>query len=103
MLRLGFLVLWVSLGCVAQAERPVHNTYEPELPRPASRGTLAIKSADSDADRVRLSERLELTVDLSASFDNPFDPDEIDVRARFTLPNRRAVEVLGFFYHPIGT
>ena len=76
------------------------NAYEPELPRLTSRGKLAIGSVSASAPRVGRFEKLELTVDLSATFDDPFDPHEIDVRARFTSPGRESVEVHGFFYQP---
>lgn len=79
---------------------PVRNAYQPELPRLTSRGKLAIRSVSASAPRVGRFEKLELTVDLSATFDDPFDPHEIDVRARFTSPGRESVEVHGFFYQP---
>ncbi len=43
-------------------------------------------------------EKLELTIDISAYFDNPFDPDEISVEARFKGPDDKSVTVPGFYY-----
>jgi Domain of unknown function (DUF5060) len=44
--------------------------------------------------------RLELTLDLSATYDNPFDPADIDVRAEFAAPDGQRLVVPAFFYVP---
>lgn len=44
--------------------------------------------------------RLELTVDFTATYDNPFDPEDVAVDATFTAPNGRALTVPGFLYQP---
>ena len=44
--------------------------------------------------------RLELTLDLDATYDNPFDPEQIDVEATFACPEGRKLSVPGFFYVP---
>lgn len=43
---------------------------------------------------------LEITVDLGATYDNPFDPSDIAVDACLSLPNGESQEVPGFFYRP---
>ncbi len=43
-------------------------------------------------------EKLELTFHLDRVYDNPFDPEEIDVRGHFSGPSGREIEVPGFFY-----
>ncbi len=45
-------------------------------------------------------ERTELTLELGATYDNPFDPAQIDVTATFTGPDGKALTVPGFFYVP---
>ncbi len=45
-------------------------------------------------------ERVELTPDLAATFDNPFDPEDVAVDAEVTLPNRKRWVVPGFYYAP---
>lgn len=54
---------------------------------------------------VSLSERsvprfgkLEINVDLSATYENPFDPDQIDVGADFYAPSGKTVHVFGFLW-----
>ena len=44
--------------------------------------------------------RLELTLDLAATYDNPFDPDEIDVWAVFTSPKGQTTRINGFLDAP---
>ena len=40
----------------------------------------------------------ELTIDLSAAYDNPFDPDQIDVFCTFTSPTGRVHRVNAFYF-----
>jgi hypothetical protein len=42
--------------------------------------------------------RVDLRVDLAATYKTPFDPDEIAVDAEFSLPSGRLMTVPGFFY-----
>jgi len=42
-------------------------------------------------------EKLELTVDASAAYDNPFDPDQVRLDAEFTTPAGKRLVVPGFF------
>ncbi len=42
-------------------------------------------------------EKFEVTFDLSAVYDNPFDPEEVDVRAYFTTPSSTIEVVPGFY------
>ncbi|MBE3583951.1 MAG: DUF5060 domain-containing protein [Limnochordaceae bacterium] len=43
---------------------------------------------------------LQLQVELEAEYDNPFDPDQIDLQAVFTSPTGRVLRVPGFFMLP---
>ena len=47
----------------------------------------SILSVRADSREVGLYEKLELRIDVDATFTNPFDPDEIDLRAEFTSPS----------------
>jgi hypothetical protein len=62
--------------------------------------SLALKAATPDRLVVPCYEKLELTLDLSATYENPFDADEIDVHARFTSPVGKQIQVNGFLYQP---
>ena len=47
-----------------------------------------------------VGELLELRVPLQASYDNPYDPHQIDLRAEITLPDASQVTMPGFYYTP---
>ena len=58
---------------------------------------LAIHAVTPSAERVPQYERLELRVDLGATYDNPFDPDDVRLDAVFTTPSGKQLLVPGFF------
>ena len=45
-------------------------------------------------------EKFELTVPLWREYENPFDPEQVDVRGSFATPSGKTVEVPGFYYRP---
>lgn len=57
---------------------------------------LALKSITPNQTQVPRRGVLELTLDVGATYDNPFDPEEIDVFALFTAPDGNAIRVNGF-------
>lgn len=61
------------------------------------REPLAIREVRSSAPSLRLYEKLELAVDLSATYDNPYDPDDVALDALFTAPSGKTLTVPGFF------
>lgn len=56
-----------------------------------------IGTVSRNADSVGRYARLELTVGLTASFTNAYDPDEIDLWGEFTSPSQKSTRVNGFF------
>ncbi len=46
---------------------------------------------------VGLYEKLELGVDLKATYQNPYDPDQLDLSAEFTSPSGKKWEIWGFY------
>ena len=46
---------------------------------------------------VRLYELMEFTVDLDATYDNPFDPDQIALDAEFRTPSGKTERLPGFY------
>lgn len=72
----------------------------PELPPLTARGKLALRSVSANAHRVGRFHKFELTCNLSATYDSPFDPDQVDVRAEFIAPDGKTTGVNGFFYQP---
>lgn len=78
-LRSIILLMLLGLGAVpATAEPTIHVINEPD----------AVYSL------------LEFSVSTEATFDNPYDPDQIAVSATFTAPDGRTVPVLGYWHVP---
>ncbi|MBN1794198.1 MAG: DUF5060 domain-containing protein [Candidatus Omnitrophica bacterium] len=42
----------------------------------------------------------ELTISVIAEFENPYDPEQIDVQTIFTSPSQKPYTAYGFFYQP---
>ncbi len=63
-------------------------------------GTPAIRSATANAAEIPAYGLFELAVDLTATYDNPFDPDQVRLDAFITGPDGREVTVPGFFHCP---
>ena len=43
-------------------------------------------------------EKLEVSFNLARTYENPFDPEQVDVRGRFICPDGSTVSLPGFFY-----
>jgi hypothetical protein len=57
---------------------------------------LSLKSALPNAASIQKHDLFELTLDLQATFNNPFDPEDIDVQATFSPPKGEEIRVNGF-------
>ena len=66
----------------------------------AQQQKLSLRSAKPSSDSLPRYARLELTLDLAATYDNPFNPDEIDVWGLFTGPNSQTMRINGYFDQP---
>ncbi|MDD4017844.1 MAG: DUF5060 domain-containing protein [Kiritimatiellae bacterium] len=66
----------------------------------AKQDALGIREVRLSSAQVACYGRVELTVDASATYGNPFDPDDIAVDARVALPGGKSVSVPGFFDRP---
>ncbi len=68
-----------------------------------------INRIDRNSDTIGLYQKFEVTFDVAASFSNPYNYEEISVRAIFTSPSSRSYQVDGFYfqdftvYPPYGT
>jgi hypothetical protein len=60
-------------------------------------GPLAINAVTWNRETIPLGQHAELTVDLSATWDNPFDPDDVALDAEFTGPSGQSLAVPGFY------
>ncbi|MGQ9729696.1 MAG: DUF5060 domain-containing protein [Candidatus Zipacnadales bacterium] len=61
------------------------------------REKLELRGVRQSASTVGLYEKLELAVDLSATYDNPYDPDDVALEALVTTPSGKTMRVPGFF------
>ncbi|MCC7492851.1 MAG: DUF5060 domain-containing protein [Fimbriimonadaceae bacterium] len=61
---------------------------------------LAIRGVQLSRPEVPRYARLELRLDLTATYDNPFDPAEINVQGEFRGPGGELLRVPGFLYQP---
>ena len=68
----------------------------------AQSAPLKIRRLITNAGSVKRYGKFEITLDLAATFTNPFDPDDIDVSADFDGPDGEAVHVNGFFDQEYG-
>jgi hypothetical protein len=66
----------------------------------ATDAKLALRAATPNQSTVPRYGKLELTLDLTSSAANPFDPEQIDVHARFTSPAGKTIRVNGFLDQP---
>ncbi len=72
----------------------------PEAPwtSPPHNGALRVGRVVADRETVPRYGTVELTFDLSARYDNPFDPGQVAVEAEFTTPSGRVERLPGFWY-----
>lgn len=62
--------------------------------------TLALRRVTPSRPEVPVYETVELGLELAATYDNPFDPEQIDVGATFTGPAGAELKVNGFLDQP---
>lgn len=60
--------------------------------------TLQVFDCNMSPKKVSHGELLEITFRLTRGFFNPFDPDEIDIRAHISPPSKKEIVVPGFLY-----
>lgn len=59
---------------------------------------LLIRAVTAEHAQVPCYGKFELTIDLSATYENPFDPDDVLVSAEFTSPKGNTVRIDGFYF-----
>src|SRR5512135_2165233 len=105
--RLCSLFLWYSRGAHAYNRRMILPWREPGWVgaallfaacalAQAADPTRSI-SLESAADRVPRYEKIEFRIDVAESYNNAFDPDEVDLGVRFTTPTGETVIVPAFW------
>jgi hypothetical protein len=59
---------------------------------------IGVKISGKNSEQVKKYEKFELTVDLkNVKYDNPYDPDDIDLYALFTTPSGKSIRINGFY------
>jgi hypothetical protein len=94
--RLEMMGLLLGLAVMAPGgaqAAPVQTPYARTEP-------LAIRGVALSTPTVACYARVELTVDFSATYQNPFDPAEVAVDGQFRAPSGKSVSVPGFLYRP---
>lgn len=86
----ALLALAVSSSALAQGTKP---SADPPPP-------IQIQSATATSPEAPLYGRVEIEIALTATFDNPFDPNQIAVDAEVTAPSGSTYTQPGFFYRP---
>ncbi len=92
--------LGVRVYCNADYSGPIFLDDVLLLGRKLPEAPLEIARLEQSSDRVGLFSKYELTFDLSRAFENPYDPDVVDIVAFFTTPSSREVAAPAFFYQP---
>jgi hypothetical protein len=82
------LVSWIPLATTAIASPPTAGV-EPIATPCAQHGALEIRGVKLSAASAPRFSRLEMTVDLSATYANPFDSDDVALDTHVTGPNGR--------------
>ena len=65
---------------------------------PAKGLGLCLLDVRANASSVKRYDKFELSFDLSRTYENPFDPSQIDVTGTFTAPSGKSITVPGFYY-----
>ena len=69
-----------------------------DLAIPFGRAQIETTSISQNAETVGQYKKFELTFTLSQSYDNPFDPNIVDITVTFTLPDGNTATIPAFFY-----
>lgn len=59
---------------------------------------LKINGITENSKVIGLYKKFELTLDINATYDNPYDPEDIDLAAEFISPSEKKYAIPGFFY-----
>lgn len=89
-------LLILLTACAAPAAAPTPMAVPASIPTAAGKPPI-IGSVTSDKATLGLYERIELVVALTATYDNPFDSQQVALSARFRAPSGALWDVPGFW------
>lgn len=93
-------VLIVAISGAAYAAPPqivsVRQALPPQMSQQMRQGLLPQTPGERSFEVGRY-EKLELRVELQATYQNPYDPDDLDLWAEFTAPSGRTFKIWGFY------
>jgi hypothetical protein len=98
--RQVFIVFLISTGFVLGLFSEVKCQEAPknDFVNISSKSDLKFGEITINSSRIGLYEKFEASFNLSGEWDNPFDPEQIRVDARFYTPDGKQMIVPGFFY-----
>jgi hypothetical protein len=88
---------WAWLAAMALGAPPEILSVEPTSWREAWIARAKNPDAPRSVADVGRFEKFELQVELRADFENPYDPDQLDLTAEFKSPSGKATRVAGFY------
>ena len=92
------LIALTAMLCCTGVPDSAGAQYQTEIVNLSSKGRLQISDVYVNMAAVALYDKFEITFELSGTWDNPFDPDQIAVEAHFQSPSGEDIVVPGFFY-----
>src|SRR5690606_21409111 len=92
-------LLWTMMASVAHAT-DIEDLIREIKGKYACHSSLkpVIRNVSYEKDPVGAYDKFEIRFDLDATYDNPFDPDDINVEGHFISPDGSEVAIPGFFY-----
>ena len=91
------LAVVAAAASVALAGAPELVSVEPTIYREAWFARQQNPGRRVEPRGIRQFEKFELEIDLKATFDNPFDPDQVNLWAEFTAPSGKVWKIWGFY------
>lgn len=85
-------IVFVLLNLASQSVFSMQQQDKPEIIR-----------VTPNIDSVGLYDKFEARLTIKASFVNPFDPEDIDIKAVFTSPSGKIWTIPGFYHYTFGT
>jgi hypothetical protein len=97
--RIALEITTTTAAAVTQAEKQAQAATIQGFPL-TSRAPLRAGAVKVDRPKMGVYERVDLTADVTATFDNPFDPDDVALDAQIRTPDGRELCIPGYFDVP---